>query len=59
VVTETNIIEHVWNTQIESHTNVINVYIHYLRNKIEKGFDTKLIHTIRSVGYILKDGSDD
>jgi DNA-binding response OmpR family regulator len=59
VVTETNIIEHVWNTQIESHTNVINVYIHYLRNKIEKGFDTKLIHTIRSVGYILKEESDD
>jgi two-component system copper resistance phosphate regulon response regulator CusR len=59
IVTETNIIDHVWNTQIESHTNVINVYIHYLRNKIDKGFANKLIQTVRSVGYIMKDSTDE
>ncbi len=57
VVTETNIIDHVWNTQIESHTNVINVYIHYLRNKIDRGFGNNLIHTIRSVGYTMRDNT--
>ena len=59
IVTETNIIDHVWNTQIESQTNIINVYIHYLRNKIDKGFGKKLIHTIRSIGYIMKDEADE
>jgi len=58
IVTETNIIDHVWNSQIESHTNIINVYIHYLRNKIDKGFDKKLIYTVRSVGYIMKSEND-
>jgi DNA-binding response OmpR family regulator len=59
VVTETNIIDHVWNMQIESHTNVVNVYIHYLRNKVDKGYDKKLIYTVRSLGYIMKDSLND
>jgi heavy metal response regulator len=55
VVTEANIIEHVWDMQSESFTNVVGVYIHYLRNKIDKGFEQKLIHTVRSLGYVMQD----
>ena len=59
IVTETNIIDHVWDMQSEMFTNVVSVYIHYLRNKIDKGFDKKLIHTVRSLGYMMKDDQDD
>ena len=55
VVTETNIIEHVWDTQSEPFTNVVSVYIYHLRTKIEKGFERKLIHTVRSLGYVMRD----
>lgn len=55
IVTETNIIDHVWDMRAESFTNVVSVYIHYLRNKIDQGFEKKLIHTVRSIGYVLKD----
>ena len=58
VVTETNIIDHVWGTQQESFTNVVSVYIHYLRNKVDKGFDQKLIHTVRGLGYVMRDPAD-
>lgn len=44
----------VWNYDYEGGTNVIDVYIRYLRKKIDEGFDTKLIHTVRGAGYILK-----
>ncbi len=46
----------VWNYDYEGGTNVIDVYIRYLRKKIDDGYDTKLIHTVRGVGYILKQG---
>lgn len=46
----------VWNYDYEGGTNVIDVYIRYLRKKIDDGYDTKLIHTVRGVGYILKEG---
>jgi len=59
VVTETNIIDHVWGTQQESFTNVVSVYIHYLRNKVDKGFNKKLIHTVRGLGYVMRDPADD
>jgi DNA-binding response OmpR family regulator len=59
VVTETNIIDHVWGIQQESFTNVVSVYIHYLRNKVDKGFDKKLIHTVRGLGYVMRDPADD
>jgi len=55
VVTRTMISEHVWNEHFDSFTNVIDVHIRYLRAKIDKGFQRKLIHTIRGSGYILKD----
>ena len=59
VVTETNIIDHVWDMQSEPFTNVVSVYIHYLRNKIDKGFAKKLIHTVRTLGYVMKDDEHD
>ncbi len=55
VVTRTMISEHVWNENFDSFSNVINVYINYLRNKIDEGFPKKLIHSIRGTGYILKE----
>jgi DNA-binding response OmpR family regulator len=54
VVTRSMISEHVWNEEFDSFTNVIDVYVNYLRDKIDKGFKKKLIHTRRGVGYILK-----
>lgn len=55
IVTRTMISEHVWNEDFDSFTNVIDVYINYLRNKIDKCFKKQLIYTIRGTGYILKD----
>ncbi|MFH1868934.1 MAG: response regulator transcription factor [Candidatus Omnitrophota bacterium] len=54
VITRTMISEHVWDESFDSFTNVIDVYINYLRNKIDKGFKTALLHTIRGAGYVLK-----
>jgi heavy metal response regulator len=54
VLTRTMISEHVWDYHFDSLTNVIDVYVNYLRRKIDKDFELKLIHTIRGVGYIMK-----
>jgi two-component system, OmpR family, copper resistance phosphate regulon response regulator CusR len=54
VVTRSMVLENAWNTTFNDFTNVVDVYINYLRNKIDRGFDTKLIHTVRGVGYMLK-----
>ncbi|NOX97941.1 MAG: response regulator transcription factor [Nitrospirae bacterium] len=56
VVTRTMISEHVWNYDFDSFSNVINVYINYLRKKVDAGFDKKLIHSLRGTGYMLKEG---
>lgn len=48
------ILEHVWNIDFNMGTNVVDVYINYLRKKIDKDFDVKLIHTVVGMGYILK-----
>ncbi len=53
VITRTMISEHVWEEDFDSFTNVIDVYIKYLRDKIDKNFKKKLIHTIRGAGYML------
>jgi len=50
-VTRAMIIEHVWNLSFDTMTNVVDVYINYLRKKVDEGFDTKLIRTVRGVGY--------
>ena len=54
VLTRAMISEHVWDYHFDSMTNVIDVYVNYLRKKIDKDFETKLIHTIRGVGYMIK-----
>ncbi|MBP6940437.1 MAG: heavy metal response regulator transcription factor [Syntrophorhabdaceae bacterium] len=56
VLTRTMITDHVWNYDFDTETNVIDVYVNYLRKKIDAGHDVKLIHTVRGVGYILKTG---
>ncbi len=54
VITRTMISEHVWQENFDSLTNVIDVFVNYLRNKIDKGFAKPLIQTIRGSGYSLK-----
>ncbi len=54
VITRTMISEHVWDISFSTDTNVIDVYINYLRRKIDDGHKKKLIHTIRGRGYSLK-----
>jgi len=54
VLTRTQIAEHVWNFDFYSDSNVVDVYIGYLRRKIDRGFAYPLIHTVRGVGYSLK-----
>jgi DNA-binding response OmpR family regulator len=54
-LTKTLIIEHVWDIHFDSISNVVEVHINSLRNKIDKGFSVPLIHTIRGVGYVLTD----
>ncbi len=54
VLSRAMISEHVWNYDFDTGTNVIDVYINYLRRKIDSGRDKKLIHTVRGSGYVLK-----
>jgi DNA-binding response OmpR family regulator len=55
VVSRTMLSEHVYEYHFDSDTNVIDVYINKLRNKIDKGYDTVIIQTVRGVGYIVKE----
>lgn len=54
VVSRMEIGENVWGINFDTGTNYIDVYINYLRKKIDSGFEKKLIHTVRGVGYVLK-----
>jgi two-component system OmpR family response regulator len=54
VVSKTMILEHVWDYGFDPQTNVVDVLICRLRNKVDRDFEAKLIHTIRGVGYVLK-----
>jgi DNA-binding response OmpR family regulator len=56
-ITRSMIIEHVWNISFDTCTNVVDVYINYLRKKVDEGTPHRLIHTIRGVGYELSDKS--
>jgi DNA-binding response OmpR family regulator len=55
VVSRTELIDHIYGSESEWDSNVLDVYINYLRNKIDKGFARPLIHTMRGAGYILKE----
>jgi heavy metal response regulator len=54
-LSRTTLSEHVWDINFDRMTNVVDVYINFLRNKVDKGFETKLIQTVRGVGYTLKE----
>jgi len=54
VISRTRLSEHVWDQHFDSMTNVIDVTLYHLREKVDRGFATPLIHTVRGVGYVLK-----
>lgn len=54
VLSRTDIVEHIYHEETDMDSNVVDVYINYLRNKIDKDFTNKLIQTVRGAGYILK-----
>lgn len=56
VLSRNTIAEQVWEHTFDTFTNIIDVYINYLRKKVDKGFDRKLIHTVRGQGYVLREG---
>jgi len=55
VISKAEIAEKVWDINFETTSNVVEVYVNYLRNKVDKPFEKKLIHTVFGVGYVLKD----
>jgi two-component system copper resistance phosphate regulon response regulator CusR len=55
VVSRVDIAEKVWDIRFDTNTNVIDVYINYLRKKIDSGHSTKLLHTVIGMGYMIKD----
>jgi len=54
VLTREKISHHIWNYDYEGGSNVVDVYIRYLRKKLDEGFEPKLIHTVRGAGYVLR-----
>lgn len=54
VLTRTQILDHVWGYNFDSFSNVVDIYVHYLRNKIDKDFPEPMIRTVRGVGYSLR-----
>ena len=57
VLSRERIEDHIWNADYEGGTNVVDVYISYLRKKIDGGHENKLIHTVRGSGYVLREGT--
>jgi len=55
VVSRVDILEHVWETSFDTGSNVIDVYINFLRKKLDKDFTPKLIHTLVGMGYVMKE----
>ena len=49
------IIDHVWDYDFDADTNVVDVYVNYLRKKIDAQYEPKLLHTIRGTGYVLRE----
>jgi heavy metal response regulator len=58
VMTRTQISEHVWDIDFDRDSNVIDVYIKSLRQKVDKGFSKRLIHTVIGVGYVLREDNE-
>jgi two-component system copper resistance phosphate regulon response regulator CusR len=58
VLSRTMIVEHVWDQSFENLTNIVDVYVRHLRAKVDDGFPTKLIHTVRGAGYSIGEGKE-
>lgn len=56
VLSRAMIADHVWDYAFDSFTNIIDVYVNYLRKKVDKDFPVKLIHTVRGQGYVMREG---
>jgi DNA-binding response OmpR family regulator len=54
VVTRGMILDHVWDMEYDGGSNLVEVYINYLRRKVDQGFEAKLIHTVRGAGYVVR-----
>ena len=54
IISRTKLVEHVYDYHFDTETNIIDVYINKLRSKIDQGADKQLIHTVRGIGYIIK-----
>ena len=54
VVSRDAILDHIWNYDYDGASNMVDVYVHHLRKKIDEGFDEKKIQTVHGAGYILK-----
>ena len=54
VLSREQIEQHVWSFDYEGGSNMVDVYIRYLRKKIDEGFEQKLIHTVRGAGYVMR-----
>ncbi len=59
ILTRATISEHVWDYQFDMGTNIIEVYVNHLRNKIDSDFSIKLLHTVRGFGYVLKESKNE
>ncbi|WP_041061881.1 response regulator transcription factor [Jeotgalibacillus campisalis] len=55
VLSREQLLDHVWGYDYYGDTNIVDVYVRYVRNKVDKGYDPQLLHTVRGVGYVLKD----
>ncbi len=55
VLSREKIEDHIWNFSYEGGTNVVDVYVSYLRKKVDDGYDSRLIHTVRGKGYVLRE----
>jgi two-component system OmpR family response regulator len=57
IITRTMISERIWDYHFDPSTNVVDVHVSHLRNKIDKDFEPKLLHTVKGVGYVFEDRS--
>ena len=55
VLSREQIEQHVWDFDYEGGSNMVDVYIRYLRRKLDEGYEKKLIHTVRGAGYVMRE----
>ena len=55
VISRMTLLKEVWDKNFDTNTNIVDVYVNYLRGKVDKNFERKLIHTVVGVGYIISE----